>query len=816
MGQRKKKKVKIIKVKNNRKNNNSSNDSISRRKRSIIVLFIIIILLLLINTAIKSYKWLRLTKDMHNLKTSIVVDNSNNTLANIGAERKTIYVSGNKIPTDLKNAYIAIEDQRFYSHIGIDVKRTGGAIFTYIKRFGKSSFGGSTITQQLAKNLTGESDKNIARKIKEWGRAIAIDAVYSKDEILDYYLNIIYIGPNSYGVGAGAKYYFNKDVSELNLAESAFLAGINNAPNSYKPFENNDEAKEKIKKRTKTVLAKMLELGYIDQSKYDQAVSMTDAGLTFKNGNVDTGNINYSYHTDALINECIDDIAKKYNISKSFAINYMQLAGLKIYSTVDGTIQKEIENECVKSKYILKSAINQGETSQAAMVIIEPHTGKVLGCYGGLGEKKVARGLNRATQSTRQTGSSIKPLSVLIPGLNERIFTASTIYDDTVKEFEPGYFPEDYNQPLGNITVRRALESSQNIPFLLMIQEIGLSKSIDYLKEMGITSLSSKDESLTLALGGFVKGITPLEMAGAYNTIANDGVYIEPTFYNKIEKRNGKVLLKSNQKSKRIIEPEVASLLQNLLQQPVLGPNGTATYCKIDGVDVCAKTGTSDENYDRWLCGFTPYYTAVTWFGFDQNESINFNQRNPAGLIWTNVMHRVHAGKISAHFKISSELKACKVCSKTGLRARTNCPNSYTEYYLSGTVPKLCTEHSGNEVEIVVEKNTTTNDNNKSAIDKVIKEIKTEIDAIDPQEVQSTANDTKTIEEKPTANNIVPTNANSVENKTNINNVIENKINDKPKENNINTNNSNNTTNKVTNTINNIIQNNVVNNVVQN
>ena len=794
----KSKKIRIVKVSKEPKKA-SKKESIRKTKnqqlKSIFILLLIIFILMLLNTGVKTIRWVKLARDMHQLKTSIVVDKSGTVLANIGEERKTIYLGKDRIPDNLKNAYVAIEDQRFYSHIGVDVKRTGGAILTYIRKFGKSSFGGSTITQQLSKNLSGESDKNISRKVKEWGRAIALDTVYSKDDILTYYLNIIYVGPNSYGVGAGAKYYFNKDVSELSLAECAFLAGINNAPNSYKAFDNSQESKDKINKRTKIVLAKMLELGYIDQAKYDEAISAVDKGIVFKNGEVNSNSSNYSYHTDALINECIDEIAGKYNISKTFALNYMQLAGLRIYSTVDSTIQKEIQNECIKPKYILKSTINPGDTSQAAMIVIEPNTGKVLGCYGGLGEKTTARGLNRATQSTRQTGSSIKPLSVLIPGLNERVFTASTIYDDTVKEFEPGYFPEDYNTPLGNITVRRALESSQNIPFLLMIQQIGLSKSINYLKDMGITSLTSKDESLTLALGGFVKGITPLEMAGAYNTIANDGVYIEPTFYEKIEKNNGKIILKSRQKSKRIIDKDVASLLQNLLQQPVLGNNGTATYCKIEGVDVCAKTGTSDENFDRWLCGFTPYYTAVTWFGFDQNESINFNQRNPAGLIWTNVMHRIHAGKNSNHFKMDSSIQACKICTKTGLRARTNCPNTYTEYYLRGTVPKLCEEHSGQEVEVLVEPQVPTN--NKSTVEK-IKQSTTEIDAVDPQEVQSTTNNSEKIEKEELKSNTITNSVNSQQIDNEVNNVIIN-----TSSNNITSNSTNNIKNNEKNIVNN-------------
>ena len=796
------KKVKVVR-KNGKKNSrvDTKRQNISKLK-SIIILVVVIIILMLINFAINTFRWIKLAKEMGNVQNSTIVASSGEVLANIGEEKKTIYKTSENIPNNVKNAYISIEDQRFYSHIGIDVKRTGGAILTYIRKFGKSSFGGSTITQQLVKNLTGDSDRSIGRKVKEWGRAISLDTLYSKDEILTLYLNIIYVGPNIYGVGAGSQYYFNKDVSELNIAESAFLAGINNSPNSYKPFDGTAESKEKINKRTKTVLGKMLELGHIDQAQYDEAVSQVDSGLNFKTGNINSGNGNYSYHTDALINECISDLSKKYRISDNFALNYLQLSGSKIYSTVDGNIQKEIENESSKSKYILKSTTHPGETAQAAMVVIEPKTGKVLGCTGGLGEKKVARGLNRATQSKRQTGSSIKPLSVLIPGINEKVFTASTIYDDTVQEFEPGYSPGDYNKPLGNITVRRALESSQNIPFILMLKEVGLSKSMNYLKSMGITSLTKDDESLTLALGGFVNGITPFEMAGAYNTIANNGVYIEPTFYEKIAKKNGKLLMKSEQSEKRIFDKDVASLLQNMLQQPVLGLNGTATYCKIDGVDVCAKTGTTDENYDRWLCGFTPYYTAVTWFGFDQNETINFNQRNPAGLIWTNVMHRIHSGKVSTHFNIDKNLQAYRICSKTGLRARNGCSAiyTYTEYYLRGTVPGACTMHSGNELEKVIETNETET-TKTSPINKIIESINTEIDAIEPQDViEQPETPTPPPEEKKTeaknemventtinnvntntntANNTVVENktTNNTTNNTSTNKVVENKTN---------------------------------------
>lgn len=221
-------------------------------------------------------------------------------------------------------------------------------------------------------------------------------------------------------------------------------------------------------------------------------------------------------------------------------------------------------------------------------------------------------------------------------------------------------------------------------------------------------------------------------MAGAYSTIANDGIYIEPTFYSKIEKKNGTTLMKSKQKTKRVFSKEVAYILKDILTQPVLGTYGTATYCKISGVDVAAKTGTTDENYDRWLCGFTPYYTAVTWYGYDQNESIEFNKRNPAGLIWANVMSRIHGGLKSAKFERPNTVQSCTICAKTGKKATTGCPDTYTEYFLWRTTPDLCTEHLGSELK----ENTNNNSNNtQNMVQEVIQGITNEIDAVDPQQV---------------------------------------------------------------------------------
>ena len=666
-------------------------------KKIIIAIIIVIILILAIMLGVSAYNWKQITTDMFANENSVVVDSDGNVIAELGSERKKIKVENEDMPENLKNAYVSIEDERYYKHHGVDIKRTGSAIINYVIHIGNSSFGGSTITQQLVKNLTGDNSGAISRKVKEWWKAYLLECYFSKEEILDMYLNVIYVGPNIYGVGAGSKYYFNKNVQELSLAECAFLAGINNSPNSYNPFDDETDNTEKIQNRTITVLDKMLELEYITEEEHDTAVAEVENGLSFDKGNVESGDGIYSYHTDALITEIMEDIADKKNISEDFATNYIYLSGLTIKSTQNSNIQDRTEEEFDKRQYNIASR-EGGDPAQAAMVIIDHQTGQVIACVGGLGEKDTARGLNRATQSTRQTGSSIKPLAVLAPGIDKKKFTAATIYADVEKTFEGNYSPKNYDGYLGEVTVRRAVESSQNIPFVEMMEEIGIKTSISYLKDMGVTSLTDKDESLSLALGGLDKGITPLEMAAAYATIANDGVYIEPTFYSEITNQSGKTVIEANPESHRVFSEQVAYILKEILTQPVTGNNGTATYCSISGIDVAAKTGTTDENYDRWLCGFTPYYTAATWFGYDQNETIYFNRQNPAGIIWANVMRSIHSGLDNATFEKPSWIQTETICADSGGIANSGCTNTYEEYFLWGTKPENCTKHSGNRV----------------------------------------------------------------------------------------------------------------------
>ncbi len=367
------------------KHKKDSNTKKNKQKKSVksffiklfISIFIIGLIVGICFLCFKLYTFQSLAKEMFNNSPSTVYDSNKKTIAQIGSERNRDNVELSEIPEQLKNAYIAIEDQRFYSHHGVDIKRTLGAILSYIRKFGSASFGGSTITQQLVKNLTGDNSNSILRKIKEWFYAWTLEATFSKDDILEAYFNIIYTGPNIYGVKEASLYYFNKDLNDLSLAECSFLAGINNSPNSYNPFSDKDRT-EKITNRCKAVLNKMLELNYISEDEYNSAVQEV-SNLKFSKNEPKNNSSVYSYHTDALINEVISDLSQRKYIPKDFAENFLYLSGSSIYSTENIEIQDTVEKETMDSKYILKSS-NGTDTSQAAVVLINQSNGNVIAC----------------------------------------------------------------------------------------------------------------------------------------------------------------------------------------------------------------------------------------------------------------------------------------------------------------------------------------------------------------------------------------------------------------------------------------------------
>ena len=636
---------------------------------------------------------------------SIIVDTDGNVLAELNGDESRKIITLEEMSPYLPKAYIAIEDERFEQHHGVDIKRTGAAILSFITHGGKSTAGGgSTITQQVVKNVTQEKASSgvagVVRKLKEWSKAYQIEKAMSKDQIIELYLNLIYVGnggSEKHGVEIGSEYYFNKPAKDLSIAQCAFLAGINHSPNAYNPYSGNDVT-EKIAKRTKTVLSQMKKFDYITQEEYDTAVAEVDAGFQFENGV--KGNV-YSSHTDSLISQLIDQIMEEKQVSRDAAETYLQTSGLTIYSTQVSSIQSVMEEEVKKSKYDLKSKENKNEDgsavlAQGAVVVIEPSTGKVVGAVGQLKEKTTSRGLNRIN-SKRQTGSSIKPLADVLPGIEEGIITPATIYADLKTTFGTNYSPDNYNSFTGLRTVRTALTTSQNIPFIKIMAELTPKKSIEYLRKMGVSSLDDeKDNNLSLAIGGMTYGISPLEMAAAYASVANDGTYIEPTFYSKVEDSDGKVVLEPGQKTEKVCSAETAYIIKNLMQSVVNGADGyggTASYCAIKGIDVAAKTGTTNESKDRWLCGFTNYYACAAWFGFDDPERINYSGTNPAGQLFDGVMTEIHKGLEDSTFEEPENIVHATVCRTSGLLATDKCSNKYSEIFVKDHLPETCDAH---------------------------------------------------------------------------------------------------------------------------
>ena len=548
--------------------------------------------------------------------------------------------------------------------------------------------------------------EGIFRKAKEISKAYQVENLISKDQILELYLNIIFLGGTSYGVEVASHTYFDKEASELSIAESAFLAGITHSPNSYNPFSKNVDM-DRIKKRTTTVLGKMKELGYINDEEYNKAIDEVNKGLKFKEGKTEQQST-YSYHTEALITQILDQLVEEKGMDREYAKKYLYGGGFKIYSTEDVDVQTRIEEEHKKSNYIITTKTKKNEDgkyenqhTQAATVIIDQSNGHVLGAVGGLGDK-TAWGTNRI-KVRKQTGSSMKPIAVIAPSLEKELITAATVVDDVPVARYKGKLKNYYGGYKGLSNIRYMLRISQNTTEAQLLEKLTPIKSIEFLREMGITSLvtssenaKANDENLSLALGGVTYGISPLEMAGAYATIANSGVYIEPTFYSKIVDINDNVILEPQQETKRVMSEENAFIMQSLLTEPI-GPGGTGTAAKISGMQTCGKTGTTNDDYDGWFCGFTPYYTGATWFGYDYNAKV---RSSTSTTIWAAIMKDLHKDLKDKSFEQPSGIVTAKVCKDSGLLATDDCSNDprgsrvYKEYFKKGNAPTdYCTCH---------------------------------------------------------------------------------------------------------------------------
>ncbi len=679
--------------------------------KTFFITLLILFLLIIAVGGYAAYKIYNIAKDAKLSKNdlaikyenSVIKDMKGNTLGVLNGNENRESISLSEMPEYLPKAFISIEDERFYEHKGVDIKRTLKATYTYIANKGNSPFGGSTITQQLVKNLTQEKEDTWQRKVREMVRAYYVEQEMSKEEILELYLNLIFLGDTVYGVQKGSNYYFSKDAKDLSLAESAFLAGINHSPNYYNPFiENNEQVLENIKTRTKIVLDKMHELGNINtEEEYTKALNEVEQGLKFKQGAFPQ--TVFSYHTDAAINQIIAQFQELHDWTYEQAKLYLSSGGFTIYTTQDPTMQAKMQEEFNQEKYRRTAYDKNGnlQQSQASMVLIDHKTGYVLAICNRFDKKTDAFGFNIATDGTRQTGSSMKPLAVLAPAIDKGIITAATVFDDNPTSFNNGtYNPKNYGYTYkGLITVRDAIAYSQNIPMVKAMCLLTPGESIKFLKSVGITSIDEvNDNVLPLALGGLTYGVTPLQMAGAYAAIANDGLYIKPTFYTKVVDSQGNIVLEADQTKTQVISKEAAYVVKEILTQPV--KTGTSTNCTVEGMSVGAKTGTTNNDYDRWFCGFTPYYTATVWYGYDSSATITGWATNPAGQIWTGVMRSVHSGLEPKTFQETKpeNVVEVEVCKKSGFLASSYCKRygtSYTEYFVKGTEPvQTCPYHS--------------------------------------------------------------------------------------------------------------------------
>lgn len=574
-----------------------------------------------------------------------------------GTENR-IWVGIDKVPQYLKDAFISIEDERFETHSGVDWKRTAAAVGNKLLKFDSSEFGGSTITQQLIKNVTNDKGRNAMRKFREIVRALLVERQLSKTEILEAYLNTIPLGNGICGVQVASNYYFNKDVSELTLTECAALAAITKNPTEYNPVSG-----EKANtKRRRTVLDKMLELEKISYEEYDKAYNTP---LVLDDSREDDLEIEInSYFVDALIDQVIDDLAEKYNLSASLASTMFYNGGFKIYATVNPKIQSKMEEVYLDIDTYFPQTVKKDNGDkvhvQSAMTVMD-YSGHIVGIVGGAGEKTANRGLNRATDSPRQPGSTMKPIGVYALAIEKDIVNyTSSVLDKPIKNYyEDGKSgpKEWYGYYKGMVRLNYAIRKSMNTIPVRLLQEIGIDNSYNFLvNKLHCKHLVEADKNLAaLALGGTNYGLTTTESAAAYAIFGNQGVYHKPTTYYKIERPNGEVVLKYDETGEQAISPASATVMNHLLQEVVYGSEGTGRgIAGYNSMKAYAKTGTSSESNDLWMVAGSPYYVGSVWYGFDLKSKVS--NGGAAAKIWKDVMRDVHKGLEKKEFEDSEDV----------------------------------------------------------------------------------------------------------------------------------------------------------------
>lgn len=590
------------------------------------------------------------------------------------------WVDSDKIPDTLKNAVVAIEDERFYKHHGVDWVRTIGAVKGWL--LGGTQYGGSTITQQLIKNITADNDYSVKRKVNEIFRAFALEKeIDDKDRILVMYLNTIFLGYNSYGVQTAAMQYFDKDVSQLDLAESAVLAGLTNNPSIYDVYNH----PEKVKERQETILAQMLDQKMISQEEYEAAVAEELNYRPYEEYQQEIKST-YSYFTDEVIKDVINDLMTEKGYSRLVAENMVYSGGLNIYATIDTKVQNALDEVWANADNFPNTE-KYGEIPQSAMVITDKQ-GNIVGIAGGRGEKTSSRGFSYASDARRQPGSSLKPLSAYGPAMDNGIVTPdSTIYDRALMEDEEGnpWPMNDGKYPTGRqLTIKEGMTRSLNTVSAQLLKTLTPQVSFNFLtQQLGfklVDSRTNEDGTVQsdidlapLALGALTDGVTVREMAGGFSTFINDGVCGGTRTYTKVTDSEGNTVMENTPNTdKGFTNVRTDYYMLDCLQN--VTAHGTAYGIQLDGVETGGKTGTTTSNTDIWFCGITPKYSGAVWVGYEHNYRLDGLYGRNAANIWLAVMQKVHAGDSGLVFDSHpQDFEEVTYCMDTGLLASGAC-----------------------------------------------------------------------------------------------------------------------------------------------
>ncbi|MGE5328606.1 MAG: transglycosylase domain-containing protein [Deltaproteobacteria bacterium] len=626
---------------------------------------------------------------------SIFYDKDGKEIVKVFGYQNRIVVRLNEMSQYLPNAFIAIEDERFREHGGIDIKRSIGAAINYIIPGGKQ-YGGSTITQQLIKNITNEREVSIKRKLQEQIRAIMLEQKLSKDQIIELYLNTIFLGQDAYGVETAARTYFDKEAKDLTIAESAMLAGITQSPSRRNPITDFQASKE----RQELVLAKMKEQGFITEQQYNEA---SNDKIKIKKGKV-VKVARQSYFIDAVCEQVLSDLQSELGIEKKRAQEMLFNEGLLIDTTMDSKVQEAIDEAYSPKNSVFAQFSGKSVQPQSAMVVMDYTNGYVVGLCGGYGPKTGVMTFNRAVHLKRQPGSSIKPIAVYGPALDMGLITPATVIDDVpirIGNWSPRNSYKDGFRGLS--TIRRAITDSMNVVAVKVWMKVGPDRSYDFLNNLGLNKLAGQDKYLpeALALGGLTEGVSPLKMAAAYTAIANGGYYSKPILYTKVKDKNGKVLLEKKQNLTKVMDERAAYILTDMMKNAV--NEGTGGSAKLQNMPAAGKTGTTSENVDRWFVGFTPYYVGAAWFGYENDDGRKRSipgSANYSAKIWKTVMEKAHKNLPVKDFVEPSGIITANICIDSGLLPGEYCSHDprgnrvRKEKFIQGTEPtEICKTH---------------------------------------------------------------------------------------------------------------------------